>query len=69
MIALQAVKARRFKGFAVIERPDGPLIWGTFRPTEDAARAAFTRWNPAVQGHESGAQIIAVEITFRAKFD
>lgn len=54
---------RRFRGFAVIERPDGPVIWGTFRPTEAAARAVFDQWNPAVDGHPSQAVVVPVSIT------
>jgi hypothetical protein len=38
--------ARRFKGFVALERPDGPLLWGTFRPTESEARRQFEQWNP-----------------------
>ncbi len=52
-------KPRKFRGFAVIERPAGALVWGTFRPTEDAARAAFSGWNPST----TGAELVAVEVT------
>ena len=35
-----------------MERRDGPLIWGTLRPTEAEARAMYERWNPLVEaGH------------------
>lgn len=56
------MKARRFKGFAVIERPDGALIWGTLRPTEAEARATYEKWNPALEGHERPARVVPVEI-------
>ena len=55
-------KARRFRGFAVIERPDGALIWGTFRPKKADARAAFQRHNPAVEGFPQAARVVPVEI-------
>lgn len=55
---------RRFKGYAAIERPDGALIWGTFRPTEAEARAAYERHNPAVSDHPSPARVVPVEISF-----
>jgi hypothetical protein len=55
-------KPRKFKGFAVIERPDGHLVWGTFRPTEDEARAMFEKWNPPIEGHERHARVLPVEI-------
>lgn len=29
-----------------MERPDGPLAWGTFRPSEKESRALWERWNP-----------------------
>ena len=54
---------RRFRGFAVIERLDGPLVWGTFRPTEAAARAVYEGWNPPVSGVEQPARVVRVEIT------
>lgn len=62
MTARPPNKARKFRGFAVFERPDGALVWGTFRPTAQAARQAFERWNPALEGQEQRAQIVAVEI-------
>jgi hypothetical protein len=52
-------KPRRFKGFAVIERPAGSLVWGTFRPTEGEARATFEKWNPSVED----AAVVRVEIS------
>lgn len=55
-------KPRRFRGFAVIERPDGALIWGTFRPTEAAAQEVYDRWNPAIDGVERTGRIVCVEI-------
>ena len=59
---MKKAKARKFKGFAVIERKDGPLIWGTFRPKEAEARAAFHRWNPALDGHPQAARVVPVQI-------
>lgn len=55
-------KPRKFRGFAALERPDGALVWGTFRPTEAAARAAFERWNPPFDGFPQPVQIAPVEI-------
>lgn len=55
-------KARKFRGFAVIDGADGPLIWGTFRPKKADARAAFQRHNPAVEGFPQAARVVAVEI-------
>lgn len=55
-------KPRKFRGFAVLERPDGALVWGTFRPTEAEARAIYDRWNPSTEGHPRPAQVYAVEI-------
>lgn len=43
-------KPRRFQGYAILERPDGALVWGTFRPTEAEARATFEKWNPTIVG-------------------
>lgn len=62
MTGRATTKPRRFKGFAVIERPDGALVWGTFRPTEAEARAAFQRSNPAVEGFDQPARVLPVEI-------
>lgn len=56
-------KARTFKGFAVIERPDGPLVWGTLRPAAAAARQVFESWNPPVSGQLSRGQMVKVRIT------
>ncbi|MFC6792956.1 hypothetical protein ACFQE0_27400 [Methylobacterium komagatae] len=39
-------RPRRWRGFASLNGPDGPLIWGTLRRTEDEARKAFERHNP-----------------------
>ena len=58
-------RSRRFQGFAVIERPDGPLIWGTFRPELADAWAAYERHNPPVAGHPSQAQLVAVNMRLR----
>ncbi len=52
-------KPRKFKGYAVLERPGGSLVWGTFRPTEAEARAAFSGWNPGM----TGGKLVVVEIT------
>lgn len=53
--------SRKFRGFAALERPDGALIWGTFRPSEADARAVYERWNPPIDGAPRG-QIVQVEI-------
>lgn len=53
---------RRFRGFAVIERPDGPLIWGTLRPAQADAWAVYQRHNPAVEGHPQTAQLVEVDM-------
>lgn len=55
-------RSRRFQGFAVIERPDGPLIWGTFRPELAAAWAAYERYNPPLAEHPTQAQLVAVDM-------
>jgi hypothetical protein len=59
-------KPRKFRGFVVIDRPDGVLVWGTFRPTAEQARAVFEKWNPVVPGHESAARVVSVEIVLSA---
>jgi hypothetical protein len=56
-------RSRKFKGYAVIERPDGPLIWGTFRPVELDAWNTFMRHNPQVEDHHQQAQVVRVEMT------
>jgi len=56
---------RRFRGFAVIERPQGPLIWGTLRPAQADAWAAYIRNNPAVDGHPPQAQLVQIDMTMR----
>jgi hypothetical protein len=55
-------RSRRFQGFAVIERPDGALIWGTFRPELADAWAAYERHNPALPDHPTQAQLVAVDM-------
>jgi hypothetical protein len=55
-------RSRRFRGFAVIERPDGPLIWGTFRPVQADAWAAYERHNPPLADHPTRAQLVAVDM-------
>ena len=55
-------RTRRFRGFAALDRPDGALIWGTFRPTEAEARAAYHRHNPGIEGHPAPGVIVPVEI-------
>ena len=60
-------KPRKFKGFVVIERPDGHLVWGTFRRTEDEARAAFNRWNPTPIDNPHAARVLPVEILVYAE--
>ena len=57
--------SRKFRGYAVIERPDGPLIWGTFRPVELDAWDAFMRHNPQVKDHPQQAQVVRVEMTVK----
>lgn len=59
-------KPRKFRGFVVLERPDGAVVWGTFRPCENAARAAFERWNPGVFEYPHTVQVVAVEIVLRS---
>lgn len=56
---------RRFKGFAVIERRDGPLVWGTFRPSAAEARAIYDRWNPPLPEQPARGVVVTVEITVR----
>ena len=46
----------------MLERPDGALVWGTFRPTEEAARAAFRHWNPVPTGEPQRSELVRVEI-------
>lgn len=53
---------RKLKGFAVIERPDGALILGTFRPDQAKAWSAFRRHNPQVLGFPCLAQLVELEI-------
>jgi hypothetical protein len=53
---------RKFRGFAVLERPAGALVWGTFRPSEQEARAVFDKWNPPVSGFTPPAHVVAVEM-------
>lgn len=64
-------RPRRFKGFAVIERRDGSLIWGTFRPSAAEAWAVFEKWNPPIEGEPPRAALVAVEIKidFKAPAD
>jgi hypothetical protein len=56
------MKRRCFKGYAVLERPDGSLAWGTFRPTEPEAQAVWETWNPPVPGSPQRAIIVQVSI-------
>lgn len=53
---------RKFKGFAVLAHPNGPLIWGTFRPKAEDARAAYDRHNPAVAGFPSPRVVVPVRV-------
>jgi hypothetical protein len=62
MTARPTNKPRKFRGYAVIERADGPLVWGTFRRTEEEARAAFERWNPPLEDFPHAARVLPVEI-------
>lgn len=59
-------EGRRFRGFAVIERPGGSLIWGTFRPTRAEAWATYERNNPAVTGFPTTGRLVEVEISVQA---
>lgn len=52
-------KSRKFRGYAVLERPDGPIVWGTFRPSRQEAAAIWKKWNP---GHEAPAHVVQAEI-------
>ncbi len=56
------MQTRRLKGFAVIERPAGALILGTFRADPESAWNAFYRHNPKVFGYPQQAQTVEVEI-------
>ena len=56
--------ARRFRGFAVTERPGGALIWGTFRPNAADAWAMFDKWNPSA-GLACPAELVEIELTVR----
>lgn len=62
MTGLPRNKPRKFRGYAVIERPDGHLVWGSFRRTEDEARAAYERWNPPLADYPHAARVLPVEI-------
>lgn len=55
-------RRRRFKGYAVLERPDGALAWGTFRPTEAEARAIWEKWNPAVEGVSQQSTVVPISV-------
>ena len=55
-------RGRKFRGFAVLERPDGALVWGTFRPTEAEARATFEKWNPTNVGNVSRHVVVRVRV-------
>ncbi len=56
------MKRRRFKGYAVLERPDGSLAWGTFRPTAAEARAVWNKWNPPAPDTPQHAAVVPVSI-------
>lgn len=58
-----ASRSRTFHGFAVVAKPDGSLIWGTMRPAQADAWAAYARHNPEIEGFPSGAQLVAVSLT------
>lgn len=45
-----------------MERPDGALAWGTFRPTETEARAIWDKWNPAPECHPDQACVVRADI-------
>lgn len=45
-------RVRRFKAHCVMDGQDGPLVWGTMRPTKKEAEAIYKKWNPDVTtGH------------------
>lgn len=54
-------KVRRFRGFAVMDRPDGSLIWGTFRPDRASAWQVYKNWNPPA-GEPLQGQLVALDI-------
>jgi len=56
------MRTRKFKGFAVVERRDGSLVWNTFRPSQKEAVETFLKHNPQIAGHEQAAHIVACEI-------
>lgn len=53
---------RTFRGFAVLDGA-GNLVWGSFRPTEAAALAAYRNWNPSIPGHAMNERAVSVSIT------
>lgn len=57
--------SRRFSGFAVTTGADGPLIWGTLRPAQADAWAAYISKNPAVDGFPPSGQLVAVSLTIQ----
>lgn len=64
-----ASPSRRFSGYGVVSRPDGPLIWGTLRPAQADAWAAYLHHNPTVDGFPPQAEVVAVEMTLRPVTD
>ncbi len=62
MTGQPTTKPRKFRGYAVIERPDGALAWGTFRPTAAEALKQWHTWNPPLADHPSQARAVRAEI-------
>lgn len=56
------MQTRRIKGFAVIERPAGALIVGTFRADPESAWNSYYRHNPKVYGYPQQARTVECEI-------
>lgn len=63
------MKTQRLKGFAVIERPDGALIWGTVRQDRAAAWSVYLNHNPQIEGFPTDARTVAVEVFIHEALD
>lgn len=50
---------RTERAFAVLDRPDGSLAYGTIRPTAAEAWSIWKRWNPDV---DTG-QLVKIQLT------
>ena len=55
-------RGRKFRGFVVMERPDGAIAWGTFRPSEAEAVKQWQKWNPPLADHPSEARAVRADI-------